>query len=297
VANLDPMADKAVHDAVDAFMEGRLAPLAGDTAFETKNSRYRVLDGTVVAAPDPSLIGAELVGWLMEQPQWSSVEPMWQPGARAVLIDRYRGRNIIVTSTTRLLPPEIPPAPDPPAPPLHAPTPYALPAPYAPPPSYAPPPYTPPPPAPAVPPPRFSAQRAPIVASTPPPATAIHSAAAVQRRAAAIHLPPRPIPSSSANVRESLGLPQPRPLPAPAPPPRRDPLPPFAHQVNGPEVPADDSAWEVTSAEYELSSDASYDDAAQREETSVDGPESSRDAPIPLVRPIDPHDPGGRSRR
>ena len=104
MANLDLTADKAVRDAVDAFVEGRLVPdFVGETVFETKNSRYRLLDGVVFAAPDDSLIGAELVGWLMETRRRSVVGSSWQPGARAVLVDRHRGRNIIVTSTTRLL--------------------------------------------------------------------------------------------------------------------------------------------------------------------------------------------------
>ena len=111
MTNLDPVADKVVRDAVDAFLDGYLAPqLAserrGETAFETKNSRYRLVDGVVVAAPDDSLIGAELVGWLIESARRSVVESAWQPGSRAVLVDRHRGRNIIVTSTTRLLHPE-----------------------------------------------------------------------------------------------------------------------------------------------------------------------------------------------
>ncbi len=104
MTNLDPAADKAVRDAVDAYMEGRLTPeFVGETVFETKNSRYRLLDGVVFAAPDDSLIGSELVGWLMESRRRSVVESAWQPGLRAVLVDRHHGRHIIVTSTTRLL--------------------------------------------------------------------------------------------------------------------------------------------------------------------------------------------------
>src|SRR5438270_849287 len=104
MTNLEPRADKAVRDAVDAFMDGRLVPeFEGEIVFETKNSRYRMLDGVVFAAPDGSLVGAELVGWLSESARRCLIESSWQPGARAVLVDRKRGRNIIVTSTTRLL--------------------------------------------------------------------------------------------------------------------------------------------------------------------------------------------------
>ncbi len=44
MTGLEPRADRAVRDAVDAFLEGRLRPeYAGETVFETKNSRYRTL--------------------------------------------------------------------------------------------------------------------------------------------------------------------------------------------------------------------------------------------------------------
>ena len=83
MSSLDTPADKAVRDAVDAFMEGRLTPeFSGETVFETKNSRYRLLDGVVFAAPDDSLLGAELVGWLMETSRRSVVGSAWQPGAQ-----------------------------------------------------------------------------------------------------------------------------------------------------------------------------------------------------------------------
>src|SRR5262245_11582283 len=102
MTSIDPRADRVVRDAVDAFMDGRLEPdFSGETVFETKNSRYRMRDGVVVSAPDVSLLGAELVGWLCESSNRLLVESAWQHGARAVLVDRTRGRNIIVTSATR----------------------------------------------------------------------------------------------------------------------------------------------------------------------------------------------------
>ena len=317
MANLDPMADKAVRDAVDAYMEGRLPPpYTGASAFETKNSRYRLRDSIIVEAPDETLVGAELVGWLMERPEWSSVEPMWQPGARAVLVDRVRGRNIIVTSTTRILQPDGPRlSPVPPlAPPLpaRAPAPAARPLPRSAPilASTPPPPYavaTPPPPV------------APPSPPGAPPRAGIHGAAVVHRPAP-VHAPPRPIPppSNDMRARPDMGrapLPPPAPLrplpaplrpppaplrapPAPVPPPRRDPLPAIAPQVNAPQAPDEEPGWEVVSgSDLEVASAPTPHDAAHRDEASEDGPESSGDAPIPLVRPIDAAEHGGRARR
>ena len=99
-------ADQAVRHAVDAYIDGRFLPtFEGQAAFETRNSRYRLLDGVLLAAPDPSLVGAELVGWLVEYPSRSEVTPTWKNGARAVLVDTrndgIRGPHIVVTSATR----------------------------------------------------------------------------------------------------------------------------------------------------------------------------------------------------
>lgn len=59
MTGLEPRADRAVRDAVDAFLEGRLRPeYAGETVFETKNSRYRLFNGVFFSAPDASLVGA-----------------------------------------------------------------------------------------------------------------------------------------------------------------------------------------------------------------------------------------------
>ena len=104
MTGLEPRADRAVRDAVDAFIEGRLRPAyAGETVFETKNSRYRVLDGILFSAPGATLVGAELVGWLIESATRSTVESAWQATSRAVLVDRKRGRHIIVTTSTSKL--------------------------------------------------------------------------------------------------------------------------------------------------------------------------------------------------
>ena len=104
MTGLEPKADQAVRDAVDAFIEGRLrSEYSGETVFETKNSRYRLMDGVLFSAPDASLVGAELVGWLIESARRCTVESAWQSTSRAVLVDRKRGRHIIVTSSTRML--------------------------------------------------------------------------------------------------------------------------------------------------------------------------------------------------
>jgi hypothetical protein len=321
LANLDAAADKAVHDAVDAFMEGRLAPeFAGEIVFETKHSRYRLRHGVVYAAPSDGLIGAELVGWLMETARRCTVESAWQPGSRAVLVDRKRGRNIIVTSSTRLLHleeamqlapadvrdeidteperrsrglPVIPHQPIPTPPPPYAPPPAYAPPPYAPPP-YAPPPYAPPPYAP----PGYAQQpaRAPILAATPPPPRVAAAPfphipqapipMAPQRRGGALHLPPRPIAPRAV---PAPSHPQPRPLAGPAPPPPG--LDPPIHYPPAPPAPAappEETPWEVTSAELELAGDEAEATLPRQSPREVPpAAESGAGAPIPLVRPRD----------
>ncbi|APR85537.1 Hypothetical protein A7982_10886 [Minicystis rosea] len=325
MTNLEPRADKVVRDAVDAFMDGRLVPdFVGEIVFETKNSRYRLVNGVIRSAPDPSLVGAELVGWLCESQRRCLVESAWQPGARAVLVERAHDRNIVVTSTTQLLHADGPgsslhqgrsvkaPVSFRTAPPRDTPTPL----------------------------PSFAMHEAPIVAATPePPSVASHEApitatthepapvvsapiasaatpiASAPKRSG-VHLPPRPIAGRPSPVPVP-----PRPLPMPLPPPRRDPQsatpsPPAEPQHSQPlpmfpldlDPPAD---WEVTSAELEIvpeaqayASDNSTRHAApQRLEDadSVDVPfELSRPLdpanaePFPLVRPLDPGPPSRR---
>jgi hypothetical protein len=102
---LEPDSDRAVRAAVDAFLEGSLRPaVAGDTVFETKNSRYRMRDGLLTAATDAKLVGSKLVGWLQETGDGQvNVGAWWSPLARAVLLDRRFGRNIVVTSATLMM--------------------------------------------------------------------------------------------------------------------------------------------------------------------------------------------------
>lgn len=328
MTNLDPRADRAVRDAVDAFMEGRLVPdFVGETVFETKNSRYRLRAGVIYAAPDASLVGAELVGWLCESQRRCLVESAWQHGARAVLVDRSRGRSIIVTSTTRILHIEEVDAP------LPAPSMAAAPA--ADLRSWHPPPVD----APVDP---FSPRHAPIIASTPPPplvappapepapppkrtipppvaiprasplASPARAGAAIEAapKRAGVHLPPRPIAPRP--------VPSPRPLPLPVPPPRRSSPLPLATSVKvivplAPAMPAgleiaEPPAWELTSAELEVVEPPSLDpdtlphpsgaddDAACQAEDAIPfelARPVSRDndpvnsEPFPLIRPID----------
>jgi hypothetical protein len=102
MAEFESKADLAVRQAVDAYIEGRLARMPmGDLIFETKNSRYRVVKAVLTAAPDSILLGAELVGWLFEGAN-PSVKPAWHPDCRAVLVDRKRGRHIVVTSRVKM---------------------------------------------------------------------------------------------------------------------------------------------------------------------------------------------------
>lgn len=301
MTNLDPRADRAVRDAVDAFMEGRLVPeFSGETVFETKNSRYRLRDGVVHAAPDASLVGAELVGWLCESQRRCLVESAWQQGARAVLVDRRRGRNIIVTSTTRL---------------LHLDEAGA---------SYEPAPgegfrsWHPPPVEPAI--DVFSPRHAPIIASTPPPPPALQepppppkrtipppvaippqspfmAAAAAQRakddaspKRGGVHMPPRPISRPRAVTVPSPDAPAkpkaqaPRPLPAPVPPPRRSSPRPLATSANVvvPSAPAmpviapPATEWEITSAEMEIVEPPSEGDASSASPASIEPPTLQR---------------------
>ncbi|MBK8259583.1 MAG: hypothetical protein IPK82_43875 [Polyangiaceae bacterium] len=122
---LAQQADQAVRHAVDAYIDGRLLPMfEGDSSFETRNSAYRLVDGVLASAPDRALVGAELVGWLIEYVSRSEVSSTWKPGARAVLVDTrndgVRGPQIVVTSATRSFRTErlspVPKAPAPAAP-------------------------------------------------------------------------------------------------------------------------------------------------------------------------------------
>src|SRR4051812_42150168 len=91
-------ADRLVRDAVDAFLEGRLRPdPLPDTLYATKNSRYRVIAGMVHEASDTSLMGAELVGWLVEEGTSPRIEPKWEFRARAIFAERAT-KHVVVTS-------------------------------------------------------------------------------------------------------------------------------------------------------------------------------------------------------
>lgn len=103
MTGLEPRADQAVRLAVDAYIEGLLGkPRPGEVIFNTKNNRYRLTNGILSSAPDRTLVGAEMVGWLFEGGPSPVVDVAWQPGARAVFVDRRRGRHIVVTSVTRM---------------------------------------------------------------------------------------------------------------------------------------------------------------------------------------------------
>lgn len=232
MAQLAPATDRVVRTAVDGFLAGERGILAeGEWVFDTKRSRYRLLDGVLFAANDASLVGAELVGWLVDRGAGPIVETAWCEGSRAVLVDRRKNRHIVVTSGTRGLArdgrpmggsaaartgsPAIPPGRRPPAPPP-SPIPGAPPIPARP----LPPPVRasaeasrsvispiaqPRPPLPSPPPPAPRAPVAPARRPDLPPPPPAHA----QRAAPPVHPPPRPL--------------------APPPPPRRadTPLPAF----------------------------------------------------------------------
>jgi len=103
---LAAQADQAVRHAVDAYIDGRLLPMfEGEGSFDTRNSSYRLLDGVLLSGPHHDLVGAELVGWLVEFVSRAEVSQAWRAGARAVLVDTrndgVRGPHIVVTSATR----------------------------------------------------------------------------------------------------------------------------------------------------------------------------------------------------
>jgi hypothetical protein len=93
-------ADRLVRDAVDAFLEDRARPdSGGDCVYATRNSQYRVVEGTVHEASDTSLMGAELVGWLVEELGQPLFEGRWRPFGRAIFVER-KSRHVVVTSRT-----------------------------------------------------------------------------------------------------------------------------------------------------------------------------------------------------
>jgi hypothetical protein len=93
-------ADRLVRDAVDAYLEDRARPdSGGDCVYATRNSQYRVVEGTVHEASDTSLIGAELVGWLVEELGQPLFEGRWRPFGRAIFVER-KSRHVVVTSRT-----------------------------------------------------------------------------------------------------------------------------------------------------------------------------------------------------
>jgi hypothetical protein len=276
MSNLDPLADEAVRCAVEAFVAGAFVPdFRGETVFETKNSRYRLLDGVVIAAPDESLVGAELVGWLLESHEGSVVETAWRDGARAVLVDRRRARNIVVTSTT-LLRREDEPGP---APRRSA---HRLERPASPPPD-----------------PAMSARRAQILSATPAPMPVVPvppaSSSEPSHPRGGVHPPPRPIAAL------------PRPLPPPMAPPRRpSPLPPAPPdsyavpltRISRPapeaprwgEPPSEPSAWEVTSAEMEI---AAFDAEAGAPASRREQHDTLEDISLEPLEPLEPESTNG----
>lgn len=106
VAYLTLDADQLVRDASDAHLDGRapaarLADVAApiDCVYASRNSQYRIQAGRVLEASDRSVVGAELVAWLVEESGRPTLESRWRPSARAVLVERSE-RQVVVTSRT-----------------------------------------------------------------------------------------------------------------------------------------------------------------------------------------------------
>lgn len=218
--------DRVVRSTVADYFEGRFQPaLDGEIYFETRNSRYRLMDGVLFAATDSSMIGAELVGWLSENGLGAKMQPAWSEGCRAVLVDRNRAQHIIITSIARqVLDAETLGSPTarggsakPQRSRIEASVASARPGPTrtdAPPPS---------PRIPALPP------SPPIIRpSTPPNANSVSVRSPLVHPQPLIHPPPRPIRKGAA-APTSARLPA-RPLPYPAPPPPR-PRSPFSQPM------------------------------------------------------------------
>ncbi len=275
MTGLEPRADRAVRDAVDAFLEGRLRPeYAGETVFETKNSRYRLFNGVLYSAPDASLVGAELVGWLMESAKRSTVGSAWQATSRAVLVDRKRGRHIIVTSSTCMLHLEEespfagssaaqdgssvhPPRSAPPLPtPRHLPTPTPSPLPRV----HAP--------------PRPMQPRIPQPTAPTPLARPLPYPAAPPRRVS-----PAPLPTLASSQMGPLPPPGRLPLPRPLPPPHR-----HAEVLREAEVLSEEEVESIDFDDEATSSEASPFLLARLAVTSGSIPPPSSHQPFPLAR-------------
>ena len=101
---LEATSERVVRHAVDEFLDGALTPeIEGELVIETQSSRYRFIDGICFSASSDDLVGAELVGWLLENDRSSAVSAWWRRGARAVLLARRAHGEIVVTSPARSL--------------------------------------------------------------------------------------------------------------------------------------------------------------------------------------------------
>jgi hypothetical protein len=100
---------RAVYKAIEAFNDGSFRiQTEGELAFETEAGRYRVIDGVCFAADDATIegdaarmIGAELVGWLVESIRASGVGGFWRRGARALFVTKD-GSALVTPPTCRL---------------------------------------------------------------------------------------------------------------------------------------------------------------------------------------------------
>ena len=81
--------ERAVYKAAEAFSDGALQPkLDAELAFTTAEGKSRLIDGICFDSDAEELVGAKLVGWLVESERASAVGAWWRRGARAVLLKR-----------------------------------------------------------------------------------------------------------------------------------------------------------------------------------------------------------------
>jgi hypothetical protein len=118
---LEPLVKLAEQSAA-AWKRVRAEAFAGETIFETANTRYRFVDGIFsarapiatehgrVAWESPVLLkGLELIGFFTDEGGFWSFSPKWREGALAVIA--AEGKTFTLTSPTRAFQNERPLAP------------------------------------------------------------------------------------------------------------------------------------------------------------------------------------------
>ena len=93
-------ADRLVRDAVDAYLDGKLRPDAGgDCVFATRNSQYRVVEGTVIG-----IRAGNLVVWngslvlLLDKERGDIIRSYVVPQTAMMLTDKFEDGNLYAVS-------------------------------------------------------------------------------------------------------------------------------------------------------------------------------------------------------